>query len=79
MPIQWGSTKEIYIPNVDPPSEYNISDFHPIALLNVESKLFKSLGLRNRTINNTVNNLVNVELNALFVSGWPETIRLGPL
>ena len=40
MPLQWRSTKEIYIPNVKPPTEHNISDLHPIAL---EGKLFFSL------------------------------------
>ena len=41
--IQWRSAKEIYIPKVKPPTKHNISDFHPIALLNVEGKLFFSL------------------------------------
>ena len=39
---------------------------------------FKSLGLRNRTINTTIKQ-VSVQWNAPFVSGWPETIRHGPL
>ena len=43
IPLQWRSTKEIYIPKVKPPTEHNISDFHPIALLNLEGKLFFSL------------------------------------
>lgn len=33
-------------PNVNPPTEHNISDFDPIALLNVEGKLFFSLVFR---------------------------------
>ena len=43
IPLQWQSAKEIYIPKVKPPTEHNISDFCPIALLNVEGKLFFSL------------------------------------
>ena len=43
IPLQWRSAKEIYIPNVKPRTEHNISDFRPIALLNVEGKLFFSL------------------------------------
>ena len=41
--LQWPIAKEIYIPKVKPPTEHNISDFRPIALLNVEGKLFFSL------------------------------------
>ena len=40
IPLQWWSAKEIYIPKVNPLTAHNISDFHPIALLNVEGKLF---------------------------------------
>ena len=40
IPLQWQSAKEIYIPKVNPPAAHNISDFRPIALLNVEGKLF---------------------------------------
>ena len=43
IPLQWWSAKEIYIPKVKPPTAHNISDFRPIALLNVEGKLFFSL------------------------------------
>ena len=35
-----------YIPKVNPPTAHNISDFHPIALLNVGGKLFFSLVFR---------------------------------
>ena len=38
---------------------------------------FKSLGLRNHTINTTIKQ-VSVQCNAPFVSDWPETIRHGP-
>ena len=41
--LQWQSAKEIYIPKVNPPAAHNISDFRPIALLNVEGMLFFSL------------------------------------
>ena len=40
IPIQWGSTQEIYIPKVSSPSENKLSDLIPIALLNVEGKFF---------------------------------------
>ena len=43
IPLQWRSAKEIYISKVKPPTAHNISDFRPIALLNVEGKLFFSL------------------------------------
>ena len=46
IPLQWRSAKEIYIPKVKPPTAHNISDFRPIALLNVEGKLFFSLASR---------------------------------
>ena len=41
--IEWRSAQEIYIPKVSSPSEKKLSDFRPIALLNVEGKLFFSL------------------------------------
>ena len=41
--LQWQSAKEIYIPKVNPPAAHNISDFRPIALLNMEGMLFFSL------------------------------------
>ena len=43
IPIQWGSAQEIHIPKVSNPSENKLSDFRPIALLNVEGKRFFSL------------------------------------
>ena len=43
IPLQWQSAKEISIPKVNPPTAHNISDFRPIALLNVEGKLLFSL------------------------------------
>ena len=43
VPLQWRYALEIFIPKVNPPSPSNIKDFRPIALLNVEGKLFFSL------------------------------------
>ena len=43
IPIQWRVASEIYIPKVKPPCPSNIADFRPIALLNVEGKLFFSI------------------------------------
>ena len=43
IPIQWQSAQELYIPKVSTPSDTKLSDFRPIALLNVEGKLFFSL------------------------------------
>ena len=43
VPLQWRYTMEHYIPKTKPPSPSNIKDFNPIALLNVEGKLFFSL------------------------------------
>ena len=43
IPIQWRSAQEIYIPKVSSPSENKLSDYRPIALLNVEGKLLFSL------------------------------------
>ena len=43
VPVQWRSACEVYIPKITSPSESKISDFRPIALLNVEGKLFFSL------------------------------------
>ena len=42
IPIQWGSAQEVYIPKVSTPTN-KLSDFCPMALLNVEGKLFFSL------------------------------------
>ena len=43
VPIQWRIASEVYIPKVNPPTTSKIEDFRPIALLNVEGKLFFSL------------------------------------
>ena len=43
VPIQWRIASEVYIPKVNPPASDKIQDFRPIALLNVEGKLFFSL------------------------------------
>ena len=43
VPIQWRYAMEFFIPKVKPFSQSNVKDFRPIALLNVEGKLFFSL------------------------------------
>ena len=43
IPIQWRIASEVYIPKTKPPDSSRIEDFRPIALLNVEGKLFFSL------------------------------------
>ena len=43
IPVQWRIASETYIPKVNPPDPSSIKDFRPIALLNVEGKLFFSL------------------------------------
>ena len=43
VPLQWRNAMEVFIPKVKSPSPSNIKDFRPIALLNVEGKLFFSL------------------------------------
>ena len=41
--LQCRSAKEIYVPRGKPLTEHNISDFRPIAMINLEDKLFFSL------------------------------------
>ena len=41
--IQWRRAQVLYIPKVSTPSDTKLSDFRPIALLNVEGKRFFSL------------------------------------
>ena len=43
IPIQWRSAQEIYIPKVSSPSENKLSDFRPIALLNVFLNAWKPI------------------------------------
>ena len=43
VPVQWRIASEVYIPKVNQPNVNKIEDFRPIALLNVEGKLFFSL------------------------------------
>ena len=43
VPLQWRVAAEVYVPKVKPPNPNKIDDFRPIALLNVEGKLFFSL------------------------------------
>ena len=63
IPLQRQNAKEIYIPKVNPLTAHNISDFRPIALLNVKCKLFFSLvsrGLEKQLMRNNkfINKLV---------------------
>ena len=43
IPVHWRLSTEVYIPKTKPPNSSTIEDFRPIALLNVEGKLFFSL------------------------------------
>ena len=74
IPLQWQSAKEIYIPKVNPPTAHNIiSDFCPIALLNVEGKLFFSLvsrRLEKHLINN--NKFINKSVRKGCMEEIPE-------
>ena len=63
IPIQWRSAQEIHIPKVSYPSENKPSVFFPIALSNVEGKLFFNLvskRLETHPINNNkfINNSI---------------------
>ena len=46
VPLQWLYAMEFFIPKTIPPSPSNVKNFRPIALLNVEEKLFFSLVAR---------------------------------
>ena len=73
IPLQWQSAKEIYIPKVNPPTAYNIFDFRPIVLLNVEGKLFFSLvsrHLEKHLINN--NKFINKSVQKGCMEKVPE-------
>ena len=43
IPIQWQRAQKIYIPKVSTPSDTKLSDFRPIAPVNVKGKLFPHL------------------------------------
>ena len=43
LPLNWRVASEIYIPKINPPNPESIDEFWPIALLNVEGRLFFSL------------------------------------
>ena len=63
VPIQWCCAKEVYIPKNKTPNNSRIKDFRPIALLNVEGKLFFSLiskRLETHIINN--NKFINLSI-----------------
>ena len=59
----WRYVMEHYITKTKPPCPSNIKDFRPIALLNVEGKLFFSL-ISKRLVNHIItnNNLINTSV-----------------
>ena len=72
IPLQWWSAKEIYIPKVKPPAEHNLSDFRPIALLNVEGELFFSLVSRHLETHLISNNkIINKSVQKGFMGKVP--------
>ena len=66
IPLQWQSAKEIYILKVNPPTAHNISDFRPIALLDVEGKLFFNLVSRSLEKHLISNNKFKVSTKGLY-------------
>ena len=54
MPLRWRYAMEHYVPKTKPPCPSNIKDFRPIALLNVEGKLFFQFNFK--TTGETCNN-----------------------
>ena len=72
IPIQWRIASEVYIPKKTPPSPSVIEDFRPVALLNVEGKLFFSLlakRLESHIISN--NKLINPSIQKGCISKVP--------
>ena len=59
IPLQWQSAREIYIPKSKTPPGNLISDFQPIAFLNVEGKLFFSL-ISKRLESHENNKIINL-------------------
>ena len=59
----WRYVMEHYITKTKPPCPSNIKDFRPVALLNVEGKLFFSL-ISKRLVNHIItnNNLINTSV-----------------
>ena len=55
VPLQWRYAMEHFIPKTKPPCPSNIKDFRPIALLNVEGKLFFRL-ISKRLVNHIITN-----------------------
>lgn len=72
VPVQWRVASEIYIPKVVPPNASLIEDFRPIALLNVEGKIFFSL-LARRLENHILkkNKLINTAIQKGCISKLP--------
>ena len=62
VPLQWRYAMEHYIPKTRPPCPSNVKDVCPIALLNVEGKLFFSL-ISKRLVNQIItNNNLNISV-----------------
>ena len=72
IPIQWRVASEIYIPKTVPPNPSRLEDFRPIALLNVEGKLFFSL-LARRLENHIIkkNKIINTSVQKGCISNLP--------
>ena len=61
--LQWRYAMEHYIPKTKPPCPSNIKDFRPIAILNVEGKLFFTL-ISKRLVKHIItnNNLIKTSV-----------------
>ena len=72
IPIQWRVASEVYIPKKKPPDSSTIEDFRPIALLNVEGKIFFSL-LAKRLESHIIvkNKLINTSIQKGCISKVP--------
>ena len=72
VPIQWRVAAETYIPKIVPPNPSHLQDFRPIALLNVEGKLFFSLIAR-RLEKHIIkkNNIINTSVQKGCISKLP--------
>ena len=75
IPLQWQSAREIYIPKSKTPPGNLISDFQPIAFLNVEGKLFFSL-ISKRLESHLLqsNKIINVSVQK---AAWKDSLVVG--
>ena len=71
IPIQWRIAQELCIPKVSTPSDTKLSDFHLIALLNVEGKLFVSLISKRLEIHLIYNKFINNSIQKGFMEKVP--------